>query len=374
MHQTVRRLLLIVAACAIAVPVFTAADEPVAHPPFRLKVGGTGPMATAGPTGLAPSTIKQIYSLPSSGGSGIIAIVDAFENPNAENDLNVFSSAFGLPSCTSAGSNPCFQKLHAQGGNYRTDQGWALESDLDIEWAHALAPNARIMLVEAKTNSFTNLIGAVGFATSNGATIVSMSWGGSEFSSETTFDADFTAPGVVYLASSGDRGGIVEYPAASPNVIAVGGTTLNFDQNGVFSSETGWGGSGGGPSAIELRPSFQDGVAATVGAARGTPDVSFDGDPGSGVSIFDSNGYHGQRGWFVVGGTSVGAPCWAAIANLAGGGASSAGVNSTMYGQIPSGYGTTFRDILTGTAGSFSAGSGWDFVTGIGSPITTTAK
>jgi subtilase family serine protease len=371
-HQIIGRVVSVVAALALAGPFLAAQQEPVAHPPFRVKVGGAGPMATTSPTGLSPATVQSVYSLPATGGSGTIAIVDAFDDPQAENDLNVFSTQFGLPPCTTA--NGCFDQVHAQSGSYRVDQGWALETALDIEWAHALAPNAHIMLVEAKTNSFANLLGAVDYAVQHGASIVSMSWGGSEFSSETGYDSHFQASGVVFTASSGDTGGAVTYPSSSPYVVSVGGTTLNFGKGGTFSSETAWSGSGGGPSAVEPRPSYQSAISGIVGAHRGTPDVSFDGDPNSGVSMYDSTGYHGQSGWFVVGGTSVGAPCWAAVITLAGGSSSSTAENTTIYGQLPSGYGTTFRDITSGAAGSFTAGTGWDFVTGVGSPLGLNGK
>jgi subtilase family serine protease len=339
---------------------------PNADPTFRVKVGGAHPLATTSPTGLSPTTIQTAYSLPAAGGSGVIAIVDAFDDPTAENDLNVFSSQYGLPACTTA--NGCFKKINAHPGRFRFDQGWALEASLDVQWAHALAPQATIWLVQSRTNSFADLFAAVDYASSHGANVVSMSWGSREFSSESSYDYHFAVPGVVFVASAGDTGGVTGYPAVSPNVVGVGGTTLNFDSNGNLSSETAWSGSGGGRSAYEARPSFQDGISGVVGSKRGSPDVSWVGDPNSGVSVYDSAGYLGQAGWFVLGGTSVGSPSWAAVINAA---ASNTAENPLIYSGLG---GPNFRDITSGTAGSFSATAGWDFVTGVGSPLTLAGK
>src|SRR5216684_3651360 len=211
------------------------------NPPFRVKVIGRLPngkprLTSTSPTGLSPGAIHSVYSLsglsPSSGaGAGqIIAIVDAYHDPHALSDLNAFNARYGyaqLSACTSLSqSGPCFRQADPQ-GTPKTNSGWVLEESLDIEWAHAEAPAAKIVLVEAASNSDTNLFNAVSYANSIGATEVSMSWGGGEFSGETAFDADMTQAGTFYTASSGDSGHGAEYPAASPNVIAVGGTTLN---------------------------------------------------------------------------------------------------------------------------------------------------
>src|SRR5260370_18972726 len=171
------------------------------------------------PSGETPASLGSVYKLPSTGGGGVIAIVDAFDYPTAENDLNVFSAQFGLPACTPA--NGCFKKGYARGSKPRTNCGWAQEAALDIEWAHAMAPNAKIVLVEAATNSFANLFAAVDVATSQvlasgGRGEVSMSWGGSEFSSEATNDSHFQNNGVVYFASSGHTSGVDIYPSRFP--------------------------------------------------------------------------------------------------------------------------------------------------------------
>ncbi len=323
----------------------------------------------AAPAGETPQSIRPVYSIPSTGGAQTIAIVDAFDYPTAENDLGVFSSAFGLPPCTKA--NGCFQVVYASGKKPRANCGWAQEAALDIEWAHAMAPSANIVLVEAASNRFSDLFAAVdvasGIVSKNGGLgEVSMSWGGSEFSSESSSDSHFTTSGVVYFAASGDTGGQTIYPGVSPNVVSAGGTTINRDANGNFLSETGWSGSGGGPSNYEPRPSYQNGIATIVGNQRGAPDFSFDADPNSGVSVYDSTPCQGLSGWLVFGGTSVSSPSLAGIVNLAGHFSSSSNAElTTIYGQL--GNSNDFRDITSGIAGSFSAGPGWDFVTGVGS-------
>ena len=211
--------------------------------------GVGNPNATTSPTGLSPATIKSVYNFPTSSTAGAgktIAIVDAYDDPTAESDLAVFSSTFGLPACTTA--NGCFTKVDQTGGaNYpRKDAGWALEISLDIQWAHAIAPGAKILLVEASSNSFANLLAAEDYAKAH-AQYVSNSWGGSEFSGESSYDSHFAQSGVSFFVSSGDSGLPAQYPSASPNVISVGGTTLNFSGSN-FASETGWSGSGGGCS------------------------------------------------------------------------------------------------------------------------------
>jgi subtilase family serine protease len=321
------------------------------------------------PAGETPQSIRPVYNLPSTGGGGIIVIVDAFDYPTAENDLNVFSSQFRLPACTTA--NGCFTKIFAAGVKPRTNCGWAQEAALDIEWAHAMAPNAKIVLVEAATNSFANLFAAVDvgsryIANHGGLGELSMSWGGSEFSSESSNDSHFTTHGVVYFAASGDTGGANIYPSVSPNVVSSGGTTINRNGSGNFVSETGWSGSGGGPSKYEPRPSYQGVIASIVGSQRGAPDFSFDADPNSGVSVYDSTSCQGNSGWLVFGGTSVASPSLAGIVNLAGHFDANSNAELTLiYGNL--GNSNDFRDITAGTAGSFSCTAGWDFVTGVGS-------
>ncbi len=339
------------------------------------------PDASSGPTGNTPATIYPVY-LPGKtynpgGGSGTIAIVDAYDYPTAENDLNVFSSTVGLPACTSASG--CFKVVYASGSKPRANCGWAQEAALDIEWAHAMAPKAKIVLVEAASNSFANLFAAVDVATqevtggSAGVGEVSLSWGGSEFSGESSDDSYFQHSGVVYFASSGDTGGATIYPSASPNVVGAGGTSLNRNADGSFKSETGWSGSGGGPSKYEALPSYQIGVSGVSSTQRSIPDFSFDADPQTGVSVYDSTRCQGLSGWLVFGGTSVSSPSLAGIVNTAG------TFNATSLNELNELYANRtntadFYDVLTGTAGGNTAKAGWDFVTGIGSSRGTGGK
>jgi len=350
------------------------------------------PLASS-PSGLSPANIRSAYSLPSSntGGTGVIAIVDAYDYPTAQSDFDVFAMQFGLPLSSQNICNvskPCFTKVYASGSKPRANCGWAQEAALDIEWSHAMAPYAQIVLVEAKSNSFANLFAAVDVATNevlcgnttcpsggSGGGEVSMSWGGSEFSSEASSDSHFNnSSKVVYFASSGDTGGKTIYPSVSPYVVAAGGTTLNMNGN-TFVSETGWSGSGGGPSTYEPRPGFQDIVINIVGSQRGVPDFSFDADPNTGVSVYDSTSCQGLSGWLVFGGTSVSSPSLSGIVNSAGHFYTSSSELSTIYATYnSSSYPIDFRDIISGTAGTFSCTTGWDFVTGVGSDLGLAGK
>jgi subtilase family serine protease len=369
------------------------------QPPFKAKVLGYRPngerkLSSGGPTGLPPSVIASVYKLsgmsPSSGaGSGqIIAIVDAYRDPNALRDLNAWNAQYGYPALSTCSSltqsGACFEQVDPQ-GTPAISSKWALEESLDIEWAHAEARQAKLLLVEAASSANSALFSAVQNANRIGATEVSMSWVSSEYTGETADDASMTHPGTLYTASSGDTGHAAMYPAASPNVIAVGGTTL-VGCSGTscrhFSSETAWSGSGGGTSSVETIPSFQSSysgpvfgalsIATMTGKMRGVPDVSFDANPGTGVSVYDSTQYQGQAGWFTLGGTSVGAPNWAGI--LAAGRAASLTALQGDKAIFASGYKTNLRDITSGTNGNCgtacTAGPGYDLVTGLGSPLS----
>jgi subtilase family serine protease len=329
----------------------------VAHPLFHVK-----PSATTAPTGLSPSQIKAAYSFPTSStaGSGkTIAIVDAYNDPTAEADLGVFSSQFGLPSCTTA--NGCFKKVNQTGGSSlpATNSGWALEISLDIQWAHAIAPGAHILLVEANSSSGSNLLAAETYAKAH-AQYISNSWGGGEFAQETSYNSYFTASGVSFFVSSGDSGTPASWPSVVPSVISVGGTTLHFSGS-TLTSETGWSGSGGGcsrwESAASAQSSFNQYSQVSCRGKRATPDLSLDADPASGVSVYDSTPYSGSSGWWKVGGTSASSPMIAARAADAG-----VVVNAAyVYGSS-----ITYRDITSGNNGA-SCLTGYDLVTGRGS-------
>jgi subtilase family serine protease len=327
-----------------------------------------------------PSTVRALYNLPATGGSMAIAIVDAYDYPTALADFNSFSQAFGLPQETSkiatVARNQHLQVVYAggrkpmSGGAYIAS--WNIEAALDIEWAHAMAPNAKIYLVEGQSDSSTDLDNAVReAATIRGVKEVSMSWGGSETPSENwRSDPVFTRPGVVYFASGGDSADQMEYPAASPNVVACGGTTINRASNGAVVNETAWNDTGCGPSAYEPRPAFQSAVAGVVGNKRGVSDISFVADPNTGVYVYDSTPVWGEKGWFILGGTSVSAPSLAGVVNNAaaqnGFAASTAAEEARIYGNL--GNAAAYRDVTSGTDGSYSAQVGYDFVTGVGTP------
>lgn len=320
------------------------------------------PNASASPVGLTPAIMKSAYGFSTSatvGAGQTIALVDAYNLPTAEKDLNVFSQAFGLPACTTA--NGCFKKVNQSGGTSypRYNAGWGLEIALDIEWAHAIAPGAKILLAEASSSSLSNLLTAESYAAAH-AGYVSNSWGGSEFSGETSYDSHFVHSGTAFFVSAGDSGLPAEYPSASPKVISVGGTTLHFSGT-TFTSETGWSGGGGGCSVYETAASTQSGFGTYpqvhCAGKRATPDVSLDADPNSGAAVYDSSSYYGQSGWYQVGGTSLASPMWAARSADAG-----VVVNSAYtYGSS-----ITFRDITSGNNGAACL-AGFDLCSGRGS-------
>ena len=339
-----------------------------AHPPIHVKGEGKLPSQIGTPHGLSPANVRSAYNLPSGGGTGTIAIIDAFDAPNIQNDLNTFSAQYGLPTCT---TTACFEK-HEMAPRLKSDSGWALEASLDTQWAHAIAPGAKILLVEARSANGSDLLAAVDYArTQPGVVAVSMSWGGNEFAGESSSDSHFTSTsGIVFFASSGDSGAGVQWPAVSANVVGVGGTTLSLS-NGVVVSETAWSGSGGGVSKYEAQPGYQAayGVPQANGF-RAVPDVSYNADPNTGVSVYDSTSYQGTRGWFVIGGTSAGAPQWAAVKALG-----TTASNANLYQDAATAnYGTYFRDITSGTNGTCgfycTAQPTYDYVTGLGSPLT----
>lgn len=174
------------------------------------------------------------------------------------------------------------------GGKTINNSGWALETSLDVEWAHSIAPEAKILLVVARSASVSDLVKAIDYASSQGVQVVSNSWGGSEFSSEGSYESHFQHPGIVYVASSGDTGAGVIWPATSPSVLAVDGTTLTLNSNNTYLNEIGWSGSSGGTSVYMATPSYQNNWSTIVGSHRGVPDVAFNADPNSGVAVYDS--------------------------------------------------------------------------------------
>jgi hypothetical protein len=356
----------------------------VAHPTFVLmNPAGVHPFAGGGPTGYTPAQIKQAYGInqisfngaAGDGSNTTIAIVDAYDDVTIASDLQVFDSTLGLP-------NPAFSKINQNGGTSlpRGDSGWAEETSLDVEWAHAIAPKAAILLVEANSASFSDLLTAVQTAANHsGVVAVSMSWGGGEFSGETSYDSYFKSPsgrGVTFLASSGDSGAPVSYPAVSPNVVSVGGTTLSLDSSGNITNEAGWSGSGGGISSQESQPSYQHGVVTQSSTKRTNPDVAYDADPNTGFPVYDSYSFP-TAPWQQFGGTSDAAPQWAALIAIADQGRALAGLGSldSVSQTLPKLYSVSAADFHDITSGSsygvpvYSAGAGYDLVTGRGTPV-----
>jgi subtilase family serine protease len=345
-----------------------ASDESAqwAHPHVMVRPAP----ASAGVTGFGPSQMRRAYGfnlVRNQAAGQRIALIDAYDNPNAESDLGVFTRQFGLPPCTSA--NGCFQVIYASGVKPAFNSLWALESSLDTQWSYAIAPRAKILLVEAADQSSAALWHAVDVAIQHGATVVSMSFGFWEYARETAADVHFNVPGVTFCASSGDGGHNTQYPAASPYVVSVGGTTLQLGSGGAWQSEAAWNGSGGGASRYEIEPSYQA-IVQTMGR-RGIPDVAFDADPNTGVAVYSQSGY---GGWAQVGGTSVGTPQWAALFAIANSMRVAAGKTTLTQPQLnlyASGE-TDYHDITSGANGSCgaqcTAAPGYDFLTGLGSP------
>jgi kumamolisin len=327
-------------------------------------------------TGCNPNTFKTNPS----GGSKAIGIVDAFDYPTAMADLNKFSAQFGLPLVTAATFKVVFAggADHCSGSSPGGDPGWETEQALDIEWAHAMAPKAKIFLVQAASASTTDLLVAEDCASKQvaaaGGGEISNSWGGSEFSTETSLESHFQKAGVVYFASSGDSAGTI-WPSISPNVVAVGGTTTARINGGAtfgnFLDETAWENGGGGSSLFEPRPSYQS--VLPPASHRLVPDVSSDANPHTGVWVYDNNPTTGCC-WLVIGGTSVSSPTWAGIVNSAGHFAASSSTElTTIYGAyaVASTYAADYNDVTSGRCGfydGFIATTKWDPCTGVGSP------
>lgn len=338
------------------------------------------------------------------GGWGAIAVVEALDNHNVQADLNTFSAQFGLPAAqitiiysphapstaatplttgcanllpvNSTRPNSCERGVNAN--NNPCDEHVA-----DIEWVHAMAPNAKLIMVEAPSDDIWDKMYAVCYAAQyvkslGGGGIVSMSWSTAEFPGELGFDNYFQAiPGIVYVGSSGDESKPARYPSTSPYVISAGGTSIVRNAQGAFVGETAWStnpfatgtknGGSGGPSLYEPRPSYQNSVMKIVGNARGTPDISFNSDPNTGVCVYSSL-HTPNPGWIRDGGTSLAAPALAGIINTANHRAmSSVDELNFIYAQAIKNYHRDWHDIIIGNNG-YLALAGYDFTTGLGSP------
>ncbi len=344
--------------------------------------------------GLTPELLHAAYALPNAtfpSAQQTIAVVDAFNDPTAEADLGVYDRQFGLPECTTA--NGCFRKLNQEGRASPLPQregGWATEISLDVQMAHAICQSCHVMLVEADNESFANLGAAVDAAVSAGATEVSNSYGGAEQSGYAADDGPYNHPGVVITVSAGDCGYFNEacggaeaanFPASSPDVVAVGGTTLT--ESGETWTSTVWEGGGSGCSVVFGAPAWQREVAGfsatACGSGRAVADVAAVGNPYTGVEVYDSTANPGgyPTGWGVWGGTSVASPVIAAEFALGGGAHGVAYPAATLYSHI--GEGSALYDVVSGSNGSCTEASscrarrGYDGPTGVGSPIGLSA-
>ena len=346
-------------------------------------VNGSPMVTSTTPTGYSPATIKKYLGLSGTGSGQTIAIVDAYNDPTISSDLSTFDSKFALPAPAS------FKTVSETGTSTlpATDANWSLEISLDVEWAHAMAPAASILLVEANSSSLTDLDTAIDYAgKQGGVAVISNSWGtAGEVSGETTLDSHCKLTKAVCVVATGDNGYPGGYPAYNPYVVAVGGTTLNLTTGSTgavtITSETSWSGSGGGVSVYEAQPSYQNKVTAT---GRAIPDVSYDADPSTGFAVYDSTPYNGSSGWWQMGGTSAGAPQWSAIiaaadqlrkaknkAPLAAVTSTSALQTGTDIYGLTSGIADITSGAANGTCGSICTTKvGYDTVTGLGSPRT----
>jgi subtilase family serine protease len=343
----------------------------------------SGKPAATTPTGYEPADLQSAYNLAAASqgkGAGVtIGIVDAFDDPTAFGDANTYRAQFGigaLASCTPTtirtSATPCFAKSNQTGGTTppRKNGSWAQEESLDVDMASAICPHCNILLVEADTNSLTNLGSSVNEAVALGSAVVSNSYGGGESSGEVGEENEFyNHPGVAITASSGDEGFGAQYPAASQFVTAVGGTSLVRATNARGWSETVWNGAGSGCSAFIAKPIWQ----TDPGCARRTiADVSADADPNTGVAVFDSTAFQGLSGWLEFGGTSVASPIIASVYALAG------NASTVTYGSVPYSHTASLNDVVSGsngTCGSYlcTGTVGYDGPSGLGTPNGTGA-
>ncbi len=338
------------------------------HSPARRSAApGAGPAG-----GLSPAELRSAYNLPGASGNRgrFVAIVDAFDDPNAEADMNVYRAAFGIPACT--GASGCFHKVDQRGGQHlpAPDAGWAQEISLDLEMVSAACPDCRILLVEADSADMTALGAAENIAAGSGVGSVSNSFGSSETSDQVGWDLQyFTHPGVALVAASGDNGYGAMYPASSPMVTAVGGTSLTQGGGARGWTETAWSGSGSGCSAYEPKPAWQHDSTCS---RRSLADVAAVADPHTGVAVYNS---YRSAGWSVAGGTSAAAPIIAAVYAVAGNvrsltGAGRAYASAAALNDITQGSSNTLLCLF---GASCAPAAGWDGPTGLGSPAGTAA-
>lgn len=345
---------------------FVDSDQPQQGPPAGNETPASLACVYQLVTGPAGCPIATSTNVPT-GGVGAIAIVDAGDYPTAASDLAAFSSYYGIPAANFTVTWPGKHKPPVY-------SDWLVEEALDIEWAHSMAPQAKLFLVEsvlcqnqncATDPTWAAITLAAKLVAENGGGVVSMSFGDPEVKREKNWDKYFTTPGVVYFAASGDSGiGVSIYPGSSPNVVSVGGTYFNRDGQGNFVNEV-YGGGGGNISPYEPIPSYQSGIKSIVGKHRGYPDVASD---------YCCGVIYVEGGWYSVGGTSWSSPTFAGIVNAAGNKQQSTLDELTwIYGELadPGEYAADFNDI---TQGASQCKVGWDLCAGVGSPRTYVGK
>jgi hypothetical protein len=314
------------------------------------------------PQGYGPADLRSAYKVTGSGSSGYtIAIVDAYGYANAERDLGVYRAQYGLPPCTTA--NGCFKKVNQSGvqGSYpRANTGWAQEQALDLDMASAMCPNCKILLVQTKDSYLNNLAAGVNTAYKLGAKAISNSYGGGE-QYTSSYESAYNHPGVAITVSSGDYGYGVQFPASSPHVTAVGGTSLTRASNTRGWNESVWNGAGSGCSKVYAKPTWQHDALCT---RRTVADVSAVANPSTGVAVYGPTGST-TSGWMIFGGTSVAAPLIAGIYGVNGVSDSN---NTNLYKS------TSHFDVTSGTNGSCggtylcTGAVGYDGPTGLGTP------
>jgi subtilase family serine protease len=334
------------------------------------------------PQSYGPVQLRNAYNISGRADENrVVAIVDAYDDPTIKNDLDVYSKQYSLPllpicKTSAVGSVvPCLQKINENGTSSlpKVNGGWAVEIALDVEAVHALCENCSILLTEVTSPNMKNLMAGVDAAVKAGANVVSNSYGGPEFSGETAFDSHFNHPGIAFTVSSGDSGYGVQYPAASPYVTAVGGTSLYLNADGKYADENAWSGSGSGCSQFESKPSWQ--TDAKCGG-RTVADVSAVADPATGFAVYTTTSPKNQKGWFTVGGTSLASPIIAAVYAVSG-----KIPKNQQANALPYNFGTrlNLHDVVGGSNGSCSpvylctGKTKYDGPTGLGSPNGTGA-